>query len=89
MLYLAVLVVALAAGLIAIARALIITKINLAKIDGGLGQVEIQTRPLANSLGTINTVLATTSGGLSALLGGLRSADARLGQLAEKLTVRK
>ncbi len=89
MLYLAVLVVALAAGLIAIARALIITKNNLAKIEGGLGQVEVQTKPLANSLGTINTVLATTAGGLSALLEGLRSADARLGRLAEKLTVRK
>ena len=87
--YLVVLVVALASGLIAIARALIITKNNLAKIEGGLGQVEVQTRPLANSLGTINTVLTTTAGGLSALLEGLRSADARLGRLAEKLMVRR
>ena len=89
MLYLVVLVAALAAGLIAIARALIITKNNLAKIEGGLGQVEIQTKPLADSLGTINTVLATTAGGLSALLEGLKSADARLGRLAEKLMARR
>ncbi|MDQ2946578.1 MAG: hypothetical protein M3Y27_11640 [Acidobacteriota bacterium] len=89
MLYLVVLVVALAAGLIAIARALIITKNNLAKIEGGLGQVEIQTEPLADSLGTNNTVLDTTAGGLSALLDGLKSADARLGRLAEKLMARR
>ena len=89
LLYLAVLVVALAAGLIAIARALIVTKINLAKIEGGLAQVEVQTKPLANSLGTVNTVLTTTAGGLSALLEGLHSADGRLGRLAEKLMVRR
>lgn len=45
-LYLAILVIALAAGLIAIARALIITRKNLASIHAGLAQVEAQTRPL-------------------------------------------
>ncbi|MGI8742458.1 MAG: hypothetical protein ACR2NN_07775 [Bryobacteraceae bacterium] len=88
-LYLVVLVAALAAGLIAIARALIITRKNLAKIEGGLLQVEVQTKPLANSLETINTVLTQTAGGLSALLERLSSVDASLGRLAEKLVARR
>jgi hypothetical protein len=45
-LYVVILVIALAAGLVAIARALIITRKNLAKIEGGLVQVELQTKPL-------------------------------------------
>jgi len=88
-LYVIILVVALASGLIAIARALIITKNNLAKIDAGLGQVEIQTQPLATSLETINTALAQTAGGLSALVEHLKGADAQLGRIAEKLVARR
>jgi len=88
-LYVVVLVVALASGLIAIARALIITKKSLAKIDAGLAQVEIQTKPLGNSLGTINAVLVQTAGGLSALVEHLKGADAHLARIAEKLVARK
>jgi septal ring factor EnvC (AmiA/AmiB activator) len=88
-LYLVVLVVALAAGLIAIARALIITKNNLAKIDAGLAQVEVQTKPLENSLETVNTALTQTAGGLSALLERLYNVDASLGRLAAKLMARR
>lgn len=88
-LHIIILVLALAAGLIAIARALLITKKNLAQIDAGLAQVEVQTKPLANSLDTINTALTQTAGGLSALLGRLRNVDASLGRLAEKLMARR
>ena len=89
MLYLAVLVAALAAGLIAIARALIITRKNLAKIEGGLAQVELQTKPLENSLQTINAALVEISGGLSVLLDRLRNSDVNLGRVADKLGARK
>lgn len=88
-LYLVILVIALAAGLGAIARALIITRRNLAKIEGGLAQVEVQTKPLAGSLQTINAALVEISGGLSALLQRLRHADTSLGRVAEKLTARR
>lgn len=88
-LYVVILVVALAYGLIAIARALIVTKKSLAKIDAGLAQVEIQTKPLANSLETINAALAQTAGGLSAVVEHLNGADAQLGRIAEKLVARR
>jgi|SRR5579872_2241364 len=88
-LYLVILVIALAAGLIAIARALIITRKNLAKIEGGLAQVEIQTKPLAGSLQTINAALMEISGGLSVLLERLAHADTNLGRVANKLAARR
>ena len=44
LLYAGILVVALAAGLIAIARSLTITRNNLAAIKAGLVQVEAQTK---------------------------------------------
>lgn len=88
-LYVAVLVIVLASGLIAIARALIITKRSLAKIDAGLAQVQIQTQPLANSLEAINAVLIQTAGGLSALVERLKGADAHLGRIADKLVARR
>ena len=87
--YLVILVMALAAGLIAIARALIITRNNLAKIEGGLALVEWQTKPLGSSLQTINAALAEISGGLSALLERLRSSDRSLGRVADQLATRK
>jgi septal ring factor EnvC (AmiA/AmiB activator) len=89
LLYLAVLVIALAAGLAAIARALIITQRNLAKIEAGLEQVAVQTKPLENSLQSINTALAQTSGGLLALLDLLNHSDGSLTRLANKLMVGK
>lgn len=89
LLYAAVLVLALAGGLIAIARALTITRKNLAQIEAGLTQVQKQTEPLGYSLSTINTVLAQTSGGLSALLETLLGASEKLSRVAGKLTAKK
>ena len=86
--YAAILVAALAAGLIAIARALSIARKHLAKIEAGLGQVELQTKPLGESLQTVNSALMQTSGGLLVLLERLRNADTHLGRVAEKLTAR-
>lgn len=88
-LYLVTLVTALAAGLIAIARALLITRSHLAKIDSGLGMVEAQTKPLGASLQAINAALAATSGGLLVLLDSLREGDTSLGRVAEKLGARR
>lgn len=88
-LYLIVLVIALAAGLIAIARALIVTRKNLAKIDGGLVQVELQTKPLGGSLQGINAALVEIAGGLSVFHEHLRHADTNLGRVADKLSARK
>src|SRR5437773_9672119 len=87
--YAVILVVALAAGLIAIARALLIARHNLAKVEAGLGQVEIQTKPLGDSLQIVNSVLLQTSGGLLVLLEHLRNADSHLGRVAEKLAARR
>lgn len=87
LLYVVVLVVALAGGLIAIARALMITRRNLADIKAGLLQVESQTKPLGGSLQAVNAALAQTSGGLLALLDLLNEADSSLGRLASKLLV--
>lgn len=89
MLYLAVLVTALASGLITIARALMVTLKNLAQIEGGLAQVETQTKPLGASVQTINAALMGISGGLSVLLERLRHADASLGHVVDKLGARK
>ena len=83
--YAVILVVALAAGLIAIARALLIVRNNLAKIEAGLAQVEIQTKPLGDYLQIINTALLQTSGGFLVLLEHLRNADSHLARVAEKL----
>ena len=88
-LYLVILVIALAAGLIAIARALIITRSHLAKIAGGLAQVEAQTEPLGTSMQAINAALAATSGGLSVLLEHLCNGDKSLGRVADKLSTRR
>ena len=88
LLYIVVLVIALAAGLIAIARALIIARRNLAGIRIALIEVQTNTTPLAGSLETVNAALAQTSGGLSALLQLLNEADSSLGRLAAKLLVR-
>ena len=87
LLYVVVLVVALAGGLIAIARALMITRKNLADIKAALLQVESQTEPLGSSLQAVNAALAQTSGGLLALLDLLNHADSSLGRLASKLLV--
>lgn len=87
--YAVILVVALAAGLIAIARALLIARNNLAKIEAGLGQVEIQTKPLGDSLQIVNSALLQTSGGLLVLLERLRNTDSHLGRVAEKLAARR
>ena len=89
MLYLVVLVTALAAGLIAIARALIITRNKLAKIEGGLLQVESQTQPLGSSLQTVNAALVQISGGLMVFLQYLQNADSSLGRVADKLAARR
>ena len=88
-LYLVILVVALAAGLIAIARALMITRSHLAKIEGGLALVEAQTKPLGTSMEAVNTALAATSGGLSVLLEHLRNSDASLSRVTDKLAARR
>ena len=87
LLYIVILVIALAAGLIAIARALIITRKHLAEIQTALTQVEAQTKPLGNSLQTVNTALAQTSGGLSVLLQLLNESDSSLGKIAARLLV--
>lgn len=89
LLYVVILVIALAAGLIAIARALIITRKHLAEIQTALTQVESQTKPLGHSLQTVNTALAQTSGGLSALLQMLNESDSSLGRLAVRLLARR
>jgi hypothetical protein len=83
--YVFILVIALAAGLIAIARALVITRNNFAKIAEVRAQVDFHTRPLANSLGTINTVLTQAAGDLSVLLQSLKSADRNLEAVAGKI----
>jgi len=89
LLYLVILVIALAAGLIAIARALMITRRNLAQIEEGLTGVDGETRPLAGSLETINTVLTQVAGGLSALAQSLKNSDVALAQVSEKLVARR
>ena len=86
-LYAAILVAALAAGLIAIARALIVIRGNLAAIKGGLVHVAAQTKPLGGSMQAVNTALAQTSGGLLVLLQRLQDSDSSLGRLAAKLMV--
>lgn len=89
LLYAVVLVAALAAGLIAIARALIVTKTNLARIEAGLAGAERHTEPLAESLETVNSALLAISGGLSLLLDRLGTADESLGRFAERLVTRR
>ena len=86
-LYAAILVAALAAGLIAILRALMVIRKNLAAIKGGLVQVAAQTEPLGGSLQSVNTALAQTSGGLLVLLQHLQDSDSSLGRLVTKLMV--
>ena len=73
--YVVILVIALAAGLIAIARALMITRKNLAAIRAGLMQVEAQTKPLEGSLQTTIDGIIKSGGEATAVACDVSSDD--------------
>ena len=85
LIYIAILVAVLAAGLIMIAWRLIMTAKAIAEIHAALGQAEVNTRPLAGSVETINGALSALSAGLKSVYGHLIRADGALGRIIAKL----
>ena len=83
--YIAILVAVLAVGLIMIAWRLSMTAKAIAEIHAALGQAEANTRPLGESVGTINGALASLSDGLKSVYGHLIVADSALGRIIAKL----
>jgi predicted PurR-regulated permease PerM len=76
--YVAILVLALASGLIAIVYFLNGARANLARIAAGLQEVNQNAEPLQNTLTVVND-------GLTALLGHLQKAQRHLSSAAAKL----
>ena len=76
--YVAILVLALASGLIAIVYFLNGARANLARIAAGLQEVNQNVEPLQNTLTVVNDGLAT-------LLGHLQKAQRHLSSAAAKL----
>lgn len=85
LIYIAILVVVLAAGLIMIAWRLSMTARAIAEIHAALGQAEANTRPLGESVGAINGALAALSDGLKSVHRHLIVADSALGRIIAKL----
>lgn len=85
LIYLAILVAVLAAGLIMIAWRLTMTAKAIREIHAALGEAEVNTRPLGDSIGTINGALSGVSSGLSSVHGHLVRADGALGRILAKL----
>ena len=85
LIYIAILVAVLAVGLIMIAWRLTMTAKAIAEIHAALGQAEANTRPLGDSIGTINGALSAVSGGLSSIYGHLVRGDGALGRIIAKL----
>lgn len=85
LIYIAILVAVLAVGLIMIAWRLTQTAKAIAEIRVSLGKAEENTRPLGDSIGTINGALSAVSGGLGSIYGHLGRADGALGRIIAKL----
>lgn len=85
LIYIGVLVAVLAVGLIMIAWRLTMTAKAIGEIHAALGQAEVNTRPLADNINTINGALSALSGGLQSVLGHLLTANAALGRIIAKL----
>lgn len=85
LIYIAILVVVLAVGLIMIAWRLSMTARAIGEIHKALGQAEVNTRALGESVETINGALAAVSAGLTSILGHLVRADGALGRILAKL----
>ena len=82
--YLGVLVAALAVGLILIAWRLWATAGAIRKIRDALARVEADTRPLGEVLGSVNGALSQVGAGLGSVLGWLVMADRALGRIARR-----
>jgi hypothetical protein len=78
LLYVAILVLALTVGLIAIAYFLHGTRANLARIAGELQQVDKHVEPLTNAFTAVNDGLATLLARVHQVHNHLASADAAL-----------
>lgn len=87
LIYLAILVGALAVGLIMIASRLWATAAALTKIRDGLAIVQADTQPLAGYLTGINGALTQLAGGLSSVLARLLRLNAALGRITDKSKV--
>ena len=85
LIYLGILVAALAVGLIMIAWRLTMTAKAIIEIHEALGQAEASTRPLGGSIEAINGALVAVSGGLKSILGHLVRADGALGRIIAKV----
>lgn len=85
LIYIAILVAVLAVGLIMIAWRLSMTAKAIGEIHAALGQAEANTRPLGDSVGTINGALSALSDGLKSVYGHLIRADSALGRIIAKL----
>ena len=78
LLYVAVLILALTVGLIAIAYFLHGTRANLARIAGALQQADQQVEPLTNAFTAVNDGLATLLAHVRQVHNHLANADAAL-----------
>lgn len=78
LIYLAILVLTLAIGLIVILKTLASVSTKLGQISGGLQQVDTNTAPL-------NAGVEQLNGSLSNLVGGLKVAEASFGSAAGHL----
>lgn len=83
--YLAILVVVLAVGLILIAWKLSATARAIRQIRDALAQVGRDTAPLADALGQVNGALGQLGAGLASVGSWLGLADGTLGRIVKKL----